>query len=108
MSATHSREEAVTIDERSARRHTRAGGEPLNERDIAILAFENRWWQHAGLKEEAIRTEFDLSATRYYQVLNSLIDSPAALVHDPLLVKRLQRIRHARQASRRSRAGNDD
>ncbi len=61
-----------------------------------MLAFEGRWWRHAGAKEEAIRAEFGLSATRYYQVLNSVIDSPAALAYDPMLVRRLQRMRAAR------------
>ena len=80
----------------------------LDERDLAILDFENQWWQHAGLKEEAIRSTFSFSPTRYYQLLGVLIDSPAALVHDPLLVKRLQRLRDTRQAARRARARNAD
>jgi Protein of unknown function (DUF3263) len=75
----------------------------LGDRDVAILAFERTWWRHAGAKEEAIREEFGLSAARYYQLLGALIDSPAALAHDPMLVKRLQRIRDARVARRASR-----
>ncbi|MET1051336.1 MAG: DUF3263 domain-containing protein [Mycetocola sp.] len=80
----------------------------LDERDLAILDFENQWWQHAGQKEEAIRSTFSFSPTRYYQLLGVLIDSPAALVHDPLLVKRLQRLRDTRLAARRARARNAD
>nr|WP_229727748.1 DUF3263 domain-containing protein [Mycetocola zhadangensis] len=76
----------------------------LSERDLAILEFENRWWQHAGQKEEAIRDAFALSPTRYYQLLGAVIDTPAALRHDPMLVKRLHRMRDARQATRRARA----
>ncbi|MCP2030172.1 transcription initiation factor TFIIIB Brf1 subunit/transcription initiation factor TFIIB [Okibacterium sp. HSC-33S16] len=76
----------------------------LTERDIAILEFENRWWQHTGQKEEAIRDAFQLSPTRYYQLLGAVIDTPAALRHDPMLVKRLHRLRDARQATRRARA----
>lgn len=76
----------------------------LSDRDIAILEFENRWWQHAGQKEEAIRDAFGLSPTRYYQLLGAVIDTPAALRHDPMLVKRLHRMRDARQATRRARA----
>lgn len=75
----------------------------LTERDLAVLAFEQQWWLHAGQKEEAIRREFGLSAARYYQVLNLLIDSPDALAHSPLLVKRLQRIRESRAAARAAR-----
>lgn len=87
-----------------------AHGHPdaLDDRDRAILEFENRWWQHPGLKEEAIRSTFSFSPTRYYQLLGVLIDTPAALMHDPLLVKRLQRLRDTRQAARRARARNAD
>src|SRR5262245_48307153 len=65
----------------------------LTEREQQILAFERQWWRHAGAKEQAIRDTFDLSATRYYQVLNGLLENPAAMVMDPLLVKRLRRLR---------------
>ena len=51
----------------------------LSRRDRDILAFERQWWQYAGLKEQAIKDMFGLSATRYYQVLNEIIDNPAAL-----------------------------
>jgi hypothetical protein len=72
----------------------------LSERDAKILEFENRWWQYAGAKEQAIREMFDMSATRYYQVLNAIIDMPAALEANPMLVKRLRRMRDARQKAR--------
>lgn len=72
----------------------------LSERDARILEFENRWWQYAGAKEQAIRDLFDMSATRYYQVLNAIIDMPAALEANPMLVKRLRRMREARQRAR--------
>ena len=75
----------------------------LSERDGAILAFERHWWKYAGAKEQAIRDQFQMSATRYYQVLNALIDRPEALAHDPLLVKRLRRLRAARQRARSAR-----
>jgi hypothetical protein len=75
----------------------------LTERDGKILAFERHWWKYAGAKEQAIRDQFQMSATRYYQVLNALIDRPEALAHDPLLVKRLRRLRAARQRARSAR-----
>ena len=75
----------------------------LSERDREILAFERQWWKYAGAKEQAIRELFDMSATRYYQVLNTLIDAPAALAVDPLLVKRLRRLRAGRQRQRSAR-----
>ncbi len=77
--------------------------EGLSERDQQVLAFERQWWKYAGAKEQAIRELFDMSATRYYQVLNALIDSPAALAHDPMLVKRLRRMRASRQRARSAR-----
>ncbi len=80
-----------------------AAVEGLTEREVAILAFERQWWKYAGAKETAIRDLFDMSATRYYQVLNALIDRPDALVADPMLVKRLRRLRSTRQRSRSAR-----
>jgi hypothetical protein len=80
------------------------GADPsLGERDREILAFERQWWKYAGAKETAIRESFDMSATRYYQVLNALIDRPEALAADPLLVRRLRRMRADRQRTRSAR-----
>lgn len=75
----------------------------LGDRDAQILAFERQWWKFAGAKEQAIRDQFQMSATRYYQVLNALIDKPESLIHDPLLVKRLRRLRSSRQRARSAR-----
>jgi Protein of unknown function (DUF3263) len=75
----------------------------LDRRDREILAFERQWWKYAGAKEQAIRELFDMSATRYYQVLNALIDKPAAMAADPMLVKRLRRLRSSRQRTRAAR-----
>jgi hypothetical protein len=72
----------------------------LDRREREILAFEGQWWKYAGAKEQAIRELFDMSATRYYQVLNALVDKPEALAADPLLVKRLRRLRASRQRTR--------
>jgi hypothetical protein len=78
-------------------------GAGLGERDQEILEFERQWWKYAGAKETAIRESFDMSATRYYQVLNALIDRPEALAADPLLVRRLRRMRAERQRVRSAR-----
>ncbi|RKS71251.1 uncharacterized protein DUF3263 [Actinomadura pelletieri DSM 43383] len=75
----------------------------LSDRDRRILAFERQWWKYAGAKEQAIREMFDMSATRYYQLLNILIDRPEALECDPMLVKRLRRMRTQRQRNRAAR-----
>ena len=72
----------------------------LSARDAEILAFERQWWKFPGAKEQAVRDKFQMSATRYYQVLNAIIDKPEALVEDPLLVKRLRRLRSKRQRMR--------
>jgi hypothetical protein len=80
-----------------------AEGGALSRRDREILAFERQWWKYAGVKEQAIRELFDMSATRYYQVLNALIDTPEALAADPMLVKRLRRLRASRQRQRSAR-----
>jgi hypothetical protein len=87
----------------AAARSGREAGPSLGERDREILEFERQWWKYAGAKETAIRESFDMSATRYYQVLNALIDRPEALVEDPLLVRRLRRMRAERQRVRSAR-----
>ena len=79
----------------------------FDERDRAILDFEREWWQHPGAKEDAIRQTFGLSPARYYQVLGKLMDSEAALAYDPMLVKRLQRVRDDRRTSRQKRVNPD-
>ena len=85
--------------------HGRSAGEQpsLGDRDREILEFERHWWKYAGAKETAVREKFDMSSTRYYQVLNALIDRPEALEADPLLVRRLRRLRAARQRQRSAR-----
>jgi hypothetical protein len=75
----------------------------LSRREREVLAFERQWWKHAGSKEAAVRELFGLSATRYYQLLNALIDRPEALRADPLLVKRLRRLRASRAKARVAR-----
>ena len=79
---------------------------PAREREM--LAFERQWWRFAGAKEAAIRERFGMSATRYYQVLNALVDRPEALAADPLLVRRLRRMRAARQRQRSGRVLGSD
>jgi Protein of unknown function (DUF3263) len=89
-----------------AAKHVGAGQETaagLSQRDREILEFERHWWKYAGAKEQAVREKFDMSSTRYYQVLNALIDRPEALEADPLLVRRLRRLRASRQRQRSAR-----
>ena len=72
----------------------------LSDREKAILDFERSWWTLPGSKGIAIRERFDLSATRYYEVLNRLLESPEALGYDPLVVRRLRRVRDRRRRAR--------
>jgi hypothetical protein len=72
----------------------------LTERDRAILDFERSWWTEAGPKEAAIRERFELSAARYYEILNELLESEAAYEYDPLVVRRLRRLRDRRRRAR--------
>lgn len=76
-------------------------GRIVTERDFAVLAFERRWWKHAGAKEEAIRHEFGLNPTAYYQLLSRVIDDPAAFSAEPALVGQLREQRASRHRQRR-------
>ena len=75
----------------------------LSDLEVRILDFESNWWRFAGAKESAIKELFDLSAPRYYQLLNDLIDREDALMASPMLVKRLRRLREARMIARSAR-----
>jgi hypothetical protein len=83
-----------------------ASGDPvqsgLTELESKILEFERTWWRYAGAKESSIKELFNLTPPAYYQLLNNLIDRPAALMAEPLLVKRLLRLRDQRTAARSS------
>lgn len=75
----------------------------LTELELGVLAFERQWWKHPGGKERAIRELFDLPGARYYQLLNELLDDPAAAREDPMLIKRLRKVRASRQRARQAR-----
>lgn len=75
----------------------------LTDTETAVLDFERSWWKFAGAKETAILEAFDWTPTRYYQVVNDLLGRPEAMAYDPMLVRRLQRLRDQRQANRAAR-----
>ena len=79
-----------------------SNGSGLSELEIKMLDFERQWWRYAGAKESAIKELFDLTPPAYYQMLNNLIDREAALMAEPLLVKRLLRVRQQRTSARSS------
>lgn len=72
----------------------------LTDRDRAILDFERSWWVQPGSKTAAIRAQLALSATRYYELLGTLVDSTEAEAYDPLVVRRLRRVRSDRRRAR--------
>lgn len=76
---------------------------PLPDDEALVLDFERRFSGDPRAKEVAIRTQLGLSATGYYQVLHRAIDNPIALARDPMLVRRLQRIRARRNRARAAR-----
>ena len=74
---------------------------PLSDRERAIIDFERTWWADATTsKEHAIRDRLDLSSGRYYEILGSLLDIPAAMDYDPLVIKRRRRSRDERRRAR--------
>jgi len=87
----------------SALENNETSSSSLTELESRILDFERNWWRFAGAKESAIKELFDLSAPRYYQLLNDLIDREDALEASPMLVKRLRRLREARMQARTAR-----
>ena len=80
-----------------------AASDDLTSREHAMLAFERQWWKYAGAKERAIHELFDMSATRYYQLLNVLLEKQEAMRVDPMLIKRLRRQRTTRARARNAR-----
>jgi len=76
----------------------------LTERDRAILDFERSWWHESGPKETLIQERFELSASRYYEILGQLLESPEAYDYDPLGVRRLRRLRDRRRRARQETA----
>lgn len=69
----------------------------LTDEQRAMLDLEAKWWATAAGKDEAIRA-LGMRHVRYYQQLNQLLDSKAALAHSPVVVNRLRRISRRRRA----------
>lgn len=96
------------MDQTTATLPSTGAASDLDARGREILDFERSWWRFAGAKEQAIRDRFDLSTTRYYELLNALLDDADALAYDPMLVRRLRRMRAARQRERAARRTTAD
>lgn len=65
----------------------------MNDLSIQILKLEQQYPKYGGAKDHQIRERFGLSATSYFQILNTLIDDPEAAWMEPVLVNRLRRVR---------------
>jgi hypothetical protein len=74
--------------------------EPLDQRSRDVLDFERECWKLAIPKERAIRERFGFSAARYHQLLGRALEMPQALEYDPMLVRRLHRMRDVRRRRR--------
>jgi hypothetical protein len=72
----------------------------LDPRSTEVLDFEREAWKLTVTKERAIRERFGFSPSRYHQILHRIIDRPEALVYDPMLVRRLRRVREVRRRAR--------
>lgn len=72
----------------------------LDERMRQVLDFERESWKLSVPKERAIRERFGFSPARYHQLLNRALDRHEALAYDPMLVRRLRRVREARRRKR--------
>jgi hypothetical protein len=72
----------------------------LDKRSREVLDFEREAWKLTVTKQRAIRERFEFSPSRYHQLLHRIIDRPEALAYDPMLVRRLRRVRAVRRRSR--------
>lgn len=75
-------------------------GDNLTDDEKAMIDFAARWWKYAGAQEQAIRDDFDMSGTRFWQQLNELLDRPAAMAYDPITINRYRRLREQRLRAR--------
>jgi hypothetical protein len=85
------------MGERQRNERTRSD---LDQRSREVLDFEREAWKLSVTKERAIRERFGFSPSRYHQLLHKVIDRPEALVYDPMLVRRLRRVREVRRRAR--------
>ena len=71
----------------------------LSERHAAMIDFERSWWNNSRPRDQVIRARFQCSPEEYHAELTAVLDDPAAMDHDPLVVRRLKRLRlRARKA----------
>lgn len=98
MGASAPQERGVGLD---PTRHR--GAVSLTEHERALLDFERHWWRCGATRADAAQRRFGLDAAEHRRTIAALIDSPAALEHDPVLVRRLRRMRATHRAGRSER-----
>lgn len=83
--------------------------EGLTERQRELLDFERTWWQFDEHRDDLIRARFGCEPDEYYAELNRVLELPAAMAHDPLVVRRFhrRRLRRRRLLSEGGRAPAD-
>ena len=94
-------EKAEARRQSALKQHSRSQGRAYTA--LEILDFEEKWGAHTGAKESAIYADFGVHSTVFYQRLNRIIDTPAALAARPQLVYRLRAVRDARSEARAAR-----
>lgn len=72
----------------------------MTEQDRAVIDFERTWWRESGRKDVVVRERLGMSATGYYRLLNQLLEKPEAMDYDPMVVRRLLRLRARRRRLR--------
>ena len=73
----------------------------LTDRDRIVLDIASTMPRNDDALRVAVRDRLDLTVTRYYQMLNALLDNPDAYSANPLLVRRLRSQRDRRRRTRR-------
>lgn len=69
-----------------------------------IIDIERSRWKYQAAKDQHVREVLGVSATRYYQLLDAMLDDPEAERRWPVEVRRLRRVREARRAVRSARS----
>jgi hypothetical protein len=90
--------------DRQAEQPERAG---LTARERAVLEFEQSWWLSRVPKDQAVREQFQLTEAEYAVLLDDLIDTEVAMSAEPLLVRRLRRLRERRRTVQTARRTAD-
>ncbi|MFT4864715.1 MAG: hypothetical protein ACI9CV_001293 [Ilumatobacter sp.] len=71
----------------------------LSERHAAMLDFERSWWTNDDPRDQVVRARFQCSPEEYDAEIAVVLENPDAAEHDPLVVRRLKRLRlRARKA----------